>query len=462
MKGRLLKQLSTIAVLVLAMLIASQLIWLWQRLEQEKKTFALELESSLQGMINFHALQGYSTTNATKPNLATISVEEATNEEKNQDTSAELGKFDISTKNYIPNFALGKLIEASFTDKSLSNGKFNLKTIDSLFISNFPNYEKMQAYRMRLFKNKKLIDSLSHGKTSTKSLTDSPSIIHLQVPLGTKDIYVFIADFQLKTLPFLRQMLFSIGISGLAIILVAFFMLWLLWALQRQVAQLQWREQAVSGIVHDLKSPLSYVYTLLDYLASKEQQSAMQEQFRNASTNITKLTNKMDVLLTLFRSKKKKIVMEPAPYNLAKKCHELLSELKMIYKEKQPECTLSIPKNLEIKVDPLYFEAALRNLLDNAFKYSCTPIKVTITATKKQKALYICIADSGKGIPQKEQKKIYNEFYRADSNSKGHGIGLAFTQQIIKAHKGHISLQSEIGKGSTFCIVLSADAIIKL
>ncbi len=460
MKSNLFKRIGIAAILILSILVGSQGLWLWQQLEQEKQTFALKIENALQGMINFHALQGYSSTDSTKPNVATISMEEPTNEEKNKDTTDALGKFDISTKKYIPNFALGKLIEASFTDKSLSNGEFKIKTVDSLFISNFPDYEKITSYRLQFLKNEKITDSLSHGEMSNKSLTGSPSTIHLQLPLGTKGSYVLAADFQLETLPFLRQMVFSIGISALAIILVAFFMLWLLWALQRQISQLQWRERAVSGIVHDLKSPLSYVYTFLDYLASKEQQPAMQRQLASASTNISKLTHKMDVLLTLFRSKKKKIVIEPAPYNLAQKCRELLSELEVIYQEKKVVFKLSIPDDLKINVDPLYFDAALRNLLDNALKYSDTPAKLTITSIAKQKGLYICIADSGKGIPKNEQKKIFQEFYRTDNNSKGHGIGLAFTQQIIKAHKGRISLESEIGKGSTFCIILPTSTIV--
>ncbi|MDE5420657.1 HAMP domain-containing histidine kinase [Ancylomarina sp. DW003] len=460
MRNKLLNRLSIIAVLVLAILIVSQGLWLWQQLEQEKQAFTSKLENSLQSVINFHALQGYRTPNPAKPDVAIFSMEKVTNNKVSRDTSAALGRFDISTKKYIPGFALGKLIEASFTDKSLLKDKFKLKTVDSLFINNFPDYTKIQAYRLQLFKNRKLIDSLSCKISNIKKTTNSPSIIHLQVPLGTKNIYTFIADFQMEILPFLRQMVFSIGISALAIILVAFFMLWLLSALQRQIAQLLWREQAVSGIVHDLKSPLSYVYTFLDYLASKEQQPIMQERLASASTNISKLTDKMEVLLTLFRSKKKKITMEPAPYNLAQKCRELLSELELIYQEKKPKYKLSIPDDLEIKVDVLYFEAALRNLLDNAFKYSNTPAKLAVTTSQKQKELYICIADSGKGIPQKELKKIFQEFYRTDDNRKGHGIGLAFSQKIIKAHKGRINLQSEIGKGSSFCIILPAQIIV--
>lgn len=460
MRSKLFKRLSIMVILVLAMLIGSQGLWLRQQLEQEKQGFTSKVESSLYGIINFHALQGYSTPNPTKPDVATILMDETANEEIDEDSSHEFGKFDISTKKYIPNFALGKLIEASFTDISLSNEKFHLKVIDSLFQHNFAENGKIRAYRMQILKNDKVIDSLYQGYADGKSYLDSPSMIQIQLPLGTKEIYVFTANFQLKTLPFLRQMVFFIGVSAISIILVAIFMLWLLWALQQQALHLRWRERAVSGMVHDLKSPLSYVYTLLDYLASKELQPAMQEQLRNASTNVSKLTHKMEILLTLFRAKKKKIVLEFAPYNLAQKCRDLLSELELIYQGKKPEFSLSIPENLEINVDSLYFDVVLRNLLDNALKYSELPAKVTITVKVGQRKLCVYITDLGKGIPQKEQRKIFQEYYRADTNSKGHGIGLAFTRQIVKAHKGHISLKSELGKGSTFCIILSEKVII--
>lgn len=460
MESKLFKRLGTLATLVLAILIVSQAIWLWQQLEQEKKAFTLEVESSLQSIINFHALQGYSTPNPTKPNVATISMDKMTDKETDENNSHKLARYDINTKKYSPNFSLYKTIESTFTDISLSKGKFQLKVVDSLFRHNFSGIDKIKLYDMQLLKKGAITDSLSYRKMNINSLTDSPSIIHLQILLGTKEINVFTAAFQLKTFPFLEQMVVSIGISALAIILVAFFMLWLLWALQKQIAQLLWREQAVSGIVHDLKSPLSYVYTFLDYLANKEQQPIMQERLAFASINISKLTDKMEVLLTLFRSKKKKIVMEPTPYNLAQKCKELLSELEIIYQEKKSKYKLSIPDNLEIKVDSLYFEAVLRNLLDNAFKYSNTPAKLAVTTSQKQKELHICITDSGKGIPQKELKKIFQEFYRADNNSKGHGIGLAFSQKIIIAHKGRINLQSELGKGSSFCIILPAQVIV--
>ena len=459
MKSKLIHSLSLVMIFILAMLVFSQFIWLQRQMEQEKQAFTSKLESSLQSIVNFHALQGYSTPNPQKPNTATIVIEKTT-KEADKDTSHQLGRMEISTDKYVQQFSLYKALEAAFTDISLAKKKIQVKVIDSLFQHNFLELEYIKFYDMQLSKNGKIIDALSQEETKDKIWKDSPGTIHIEIPLGTKEIYVFSANFRLKTLPFLRLMLYSLSISGLAVILVALFMLWLLLKLQQKVSQLQWREQVVSGIVHDLKSPLSYTYTFLDYLACKEQSSNMQKQLNNASSNISKLTHKIELILTIFRSNNKAIVMRPALYNLEQRSKDLLSELQIIYSNKQTKCTVSIPKNLNINVDPLYFEMALRNILDNAFKYSDPSVNLNITVKKDQKEIHIKITDSGKGIPQKEQKKIFQEFYRTDHETKGHGIGLSFSLQIIKAHKGRIELQSKIGRGSTFSIILPLKHVV--
>ena len=114
--------------------------------------------------------------------------------------------------------------------------------------------------------------------------------------------------------------------------------------------------------------------------------------------------------MTAFRGKKEEITIKPTSYNLTQRCQELLLELNIIYREKQAEYKLDITEDIIINVDPLYFEMALRNLLDNAFKYSSSPAKLTVAIMRKRKKIYICITDYGKGIPKKEQKKIFREF----------------------------------------------------
>lgn len=452
MKSKLFQKLFAIMALLLTMLVFSQFIWLQEQMEQEKQAFKLKLESSLQSMVNFHALQGYSTPDPQKPNTATITIEETTTEEIDKDTTHQLAEYEISTKKYTANFFLYKALESAYTDISLKRKRIQVKVIDSLFRNHFTGLEYIKFYNMQLSENNVIIDSLYQTKNTISR--DSQKTIQIQIPLGTKEIYVFTANFRLKTLPFLRLMFYSLSISGIAVILVAFFILWLLVKLQQKVNQLQWREQAVSGIVHDLKSPVSFTYTFLDYLASKEESPQVLGQLNNASANISKLNSKIELILTLFRGKKKEIIMDTKAYPLAKKCEELFSELNVIYKNKQAKYIINIPKNMIIWVDPLYFEMTLRNLVDNAFKYSDTPAKIEIKTKTSKKELYIYIKDSGQGIPIQVQNKIFEEFYQFNNNSKGHGIGLSFSKQIIKAHKGKIELKSKIGEGSTFCIVL--------
>ncbi|MRT93370.1 sensor histidine kinase KdpD [Ancylomarina sp. 16SWW S1-10-2] len=451
MKSKLFQRLFAIMVLVLTMLIFSQLIWLHQQMEQDKQAFKVKLENSLQSILNFHTLQGYSTSDPKKPHTTTITIEE-TEEESQPNSPKQLGSTEINTNKYIPNFSLHKALEAAFTDISLERKKIHLHIIDSLFLKSFAKRNFIESYNMQLLENGKTIDKIYSNENIT--LKPSQSNIHIAIALGTKEIYVFTANFKLSTLPFLRIMLISISISGIAVILVVIFMIYILLKLKQKANQLQWREQAVSGIVHDLKSPISFTYTFLDYLAGKEQSAPMQKQLSNASTNIAKLSNKIELILTLFRGKKRAIAMEYKAYPLAEKCGEILSELNLIYQEKQAICTINIPKNLNIKVDPLYFEMALHNLLDNAFKYSDAPAKINIITKSDKKELYIYIKDSGKGIPQKEQKKIFQEFYRSSNNTKGHGIGLSFSRQIVEAHKGKIKLESKIDEGSSFWIIL--------
>lgn len=455
MNGKLLRRLGFLMISVLAILVFSQGIWLWQQLKKEKQTFSKKLETSLNGMVNFHTLQGYRNYPKSNPNKASVSMNS-----RPQKNTHVLAKHNINTEKYIHNFSLLKTIQAAFTDKSLKRRKVKVKIIDSLFRNNFDHLEKIQSYHMQLIKNDTVIDSSRNGEQIDYNSINSNRLLELSIPMGTKEIYKFTAQFELRTFPFLREMVFSISVSGIAVILVAIFMYWLLWALSQRVNQLQWREQSVRGIVHDLKSPLSYVYTLLEYISTKDLETHIQKQIKSAGNNVFKLNQKLELILNLFSGENKKLVMEPCKYNLLERCKEILSELTVIYLEKQPTCEFNISDSLQIHVDPYYFEAALRNLIDNALKYSNVPAKITISANTQQNNLELAIRDSGVGIPKLQQKKIFNEFYRLKSNSKGYGIGLAFSNQIIQAHKGSIKLKSELGKGSTFYIALPAKSII--
>jgi signal transduction histidine kinase len=154
-------------------------------------------------------------------------------------------------------------------------------------------------------------------------------------------------------------------------------------------------------------------------------------------------------------NEKKGAALQRESYDLEKHCHEISDDLQLIYKEKEIAMTFSIePEARTIHVDPFYFDSCLRNLLDNAIKYSGNAPVIRLVAKKGKKRILIAVADNGAGIPPKEQRRIFTSFFRSSMQGsvKGHGIGLASVKQIVKAHGGTLQLESELGKGSTFTI----------
>jgi two-component system sensor histidine kinase SenX3 len=109
-------------------------------------------------------------------------------------------------------------------------------------------------------------------------------------------------------------------------------------------------------------------------------------------------------------------------------------------------------------VDEEAFRRALRNLLDNAMKYSPVCRTVWVNGAIQDHQVLISVRDQGMGIGADEQQAIFQKFVRGDAAKKagikGTGIGLAMVQQIAKAMDGEIRLQSEVGVGSTFTLVL--------
>jgi signal transduction histidine kinase len=108
-------------------------------------------------------------------------------------------------------------------------------------------------------------------------------------------------------------------------------------------------------------------------------------------------------------------------------------------------------------VDGELIELALRQLLDNALKYSPPDSPISIAIASASGRVQISVADKGHGIPESEQTRIFEKFYRAESSRQqipGAGLGLAVAREIIHAHAGEIWVESEPGQGSVFHISL--------
>ena len=109
---------------------------------------------------------------------------------------------------------------------------------------------------------------------------------------------------------------------------------------------------------------------------------------------------------------------------------------------------------LNLMLDPLYVRNVIRNLVENALKYSDDGVQIIIRISKKETQAIFTVKDNGWGIAPKYQKKIFTQFFQVPreqmAHQRGYGIGLAYTKYIIEAHGGNISVESIPGKGSLF------------
>jgi len=121
--------------------------------------------------------------------------------------------------------------------------------------------------------------------------------------------------------------------------------------------------------------------------------------------------------------------------------------------------TVEVEKGLPmVQVDRDALAGALLNLLQNAFKYTGDDKQIALRAWSEGKWVKVSVRDNGVGIPRRERKRIFERFYRVDNlltrETEGSGLGLAIANRIIRAHGGKITVESELGRGSTFTIRL--------
>jgi two-component system phosphate regulon sensor histidine kinase PhoR len=114
-----------------------------------------------------------------------------------------------------------------------------------------------------------------------------------------------------------------------------------------------------------------------------------------------------------------------------------------------------------VYADRTQLVSLIRNLLENAIKYSSKPPCITIKTENIEDAIVFSVSDKGIGIPKESIDKIFKKFYRVPTgnlhNVKGFGLGLSYVNQIVKAHKWQIMVESEVGQGSTFKVIMKQE-----
>ena len=218
------------------------------------------------------------------------------------------------------------------------------------------------------------------------------------------------------------------------------------------------RTDFVANVSHELKTPITSIKGFIETLSSddfkhNEETKKFLEIIRQQSNRLNSI---VDDLLTLSRIERKEehIVFDLFPLeNIIKNsialCHHQAEK-------KNIKIKMNCDSNSEIKVNSALLEQALVNLIMNAIQHSNSNTTISLIGQMKDKKIIISVKDEGIGIEKKHHTRLFERFYRIDSsrsrNDGGTGLGLSIVKHIVNAHKGEISLDSEIGKGSVFTI----------
>ena len=225
---------------------------------------------------------------------------------------------------------------------------------------------------------------------------------------------------------------------------------------QKKIATI--KTDFVNNITHELKTPLATLSIATKMLGNEKVKK--QPEILDNTINIIERQNKRlqklidEVLTNSLGYNEIKLTKEKT--NPDEYFNTVLDDFLLSIKEKKIDLIREVPVlDQEVFIDKFYLTTALLNILENAVKYNNDKIDLNFHVTIKNQ-LTIVISDNGIGISEQQQQQLFDKFYRVGTqelhDTSGLGLGLYYTQQIIKAHGGEITVKSSIGNGTTFTI----------
>ncbi|MEM6299397.1 MAG: HAMP domain-containing sensor histidine kinase, partial [Bacteroidota bacterium] len=209
----------------------------------------------------------------------------------------------------------------------------------------------------------------------------------------------------------------------------------------------RFKEQMTGMIVHDLKSPLNTVLFATRDHADRQLRSAHQASQRM----LLLVMNMLDVQ----KFNDTEVRLNIQHQNVSQLFSEAIKQVAFSAELKKIQFVTE-PNDLAIQMDVDLMTRVLTNLLTNAIKYSNQDSQVFLSAQKQPDGkVQLSVRDTGAGIPEKQQAKVFEQFVQTDARKGSTGIGLTFCKLIVEAHGGTIGVNSEVGKESTFWFTLS-------
>lgn len=283
------------------------------------------------------------------------------------------------------------------------------------------------------------------------------SLEEIRIPFGTR-IIGYIDSYK----GFLIQKMLM---PGLFSFLVLIFISWSMIAMYRNMLKQQrlnlLKNDIISNITHELKTPVSTVSIVLESLenfGADSKPETRKEYIQIAKKELVRLTAMAEnILKSSVLGKEGKVIHSQVDVDFL--VEDRINSFKPILESQSFHFNYSKTGNhFKTNGNEEQLSLVIFNLLDNAIKYSKEKKAIELKLQEKEGAIILEVSDQGIGIPEAYQKEIFEKFIRVPQEDihdvKGYGLGLAQVSEIVKMHQGKISLKSQVGKGSTFTIQL--------
>lgn len=279
-------------------------------------------------------------------------------------------------------------------------------------------------------------------------------------PIGTKGLQYLQIKADISLLSFIKQDVWALLFSMILTVSVVLCMAYHLTVIRRKDELLQRREDTINGTIHDLKAPLNSAVVTLGWLESGESNLAKKKAIEISRAEVKHLVCNIESLLVTVRKDKKQLILKKEEIDILHLAEMVKSGMDALYRAKPHSIEIEnlLPEGVKVIADGMYIENVIRNLVENALKYSDDGVVVKVILSVVGSMLQVSVQDNGWGIAPQYQKKLFRQFYRVPRGEErirnGYGIGLAQSKYIIDEHRGKITVKSSEGAGSVFTFTI--------
>ena len=260
----------------------------------------------------------------------------------------------------------------------------------------------------------------------------------------------------------LSSMWLMLAVSGSFMVVIIFSFYYAISTIFKQKKLSEIKNDFISNMTHEFKTPISTISLACEVLNDKTVEKSPQRV-----SNYIKMINDENKRLSLLVENilqtaildKGELKLKIQSIDIHSLIEQTIANIKLQVENKNGEITTELKATRPIiNADKVHITNIIFNLIDNALKYSTEKPKIKISTRSDEEGVYFSVQDNGIGISHENQKRIFDTMYRVPTgnihNVKGFGLGLSYVKVVVEKHEGTISVESELGKGSTFTVYL--------